>query len=439
VAAAVLPVAAVLLPVHKLLALFAVPGHPVANVSAGAHTGAAVDAAAARAGRTSLLIDAAIFFVATLIAWAEKLGGPRSLSARTRRWLGVVVVTAAIVVGGVGAIAATHGDPWGFVKRQWHGFSHPGVSASSSHFTSVGSGRYDFWRVSLDAVAAHPIGGLGQDNFADYYLPRRRTYEEPAWTHSLELRLLASTGIVGFLLFGGFVVAAIVAAFPALRSRQSLTRAAAAAGLLPLVVWTAHGSVDWFWEMPALTGPALGFLGMAAALGVSEKGAVRRRARTGVLWRAAPVGAAAVVFLAAVVVLAFPYLSVRKTAQATALRGTNTEAALQAVRTAGDLNPWTSDPWRLGGTIALQTGQLTQAQKLYHQAVKRQPGDWFSWLGEGLAASALGDNVAARQDFARAAAINKRAYVVKHALAEVDTVHPLPPAEALNDIAQGLS
>ena len=83
-------------------------------------------------------------------------------------------MTAAIVVGGVGAIAATHGDPWGFVKRQWHGFSHPGVSASSSHFTSVGSGRYDFWRVSLDAVAGHPIGGLGQDNFADYYLPRRR-------------------------------------------------------------------------------------------------------------------------------------------------------------------------------------------------------------------------------------------------------------------------
>ena len=29
--------------------------------------------------------------------------------------------------------------------------------------------------------------------------------EEPSWTHSLELRLLAHTGIVGFLLFGGFL------------------------------------------------------------------------------------------------------------------------------------------------------------------------------------------------------------------------------------------
>ena len=74
----------------------------------------------------------------------------------------------------------------------------------------------------LDAFLAHPIGGLGQDNFADYYVSRRRTDEEPAWTHSLELRLLAHTGLVGFLLFAAFLVAAIAAAMP---------RAGAGAGL----------------------------------------------------------------------------------------------------------------------------------------------------------------------------------------------------------------
>ena len=36
--------------------------------------------------------------------------------------------------------------------------------------------------------------------------------------------------------------------------------------MLPLVVWLIYGSVDWFWEMPALSGPALGFLGVAVAL-----------------------------------------------------------------------------------------------------------------------------------------------------------------------------
>ncbi len=66
------------------------------------------------------------------------------------------------------------------------------------HFADVGSGRYDFWRVALDAFTAHPIGGLGQDNFADYYVVRGHSGEEPSWTHSLEMRLLAHTGVVGF-------------------------------------------------------------------------------------------------------------------------------------------------------------------------------------------------------------------------------------------------
>ena len=38
----------------------------------------------------------------------------------------------------------------------------------------------DFWRVSVDAVASHPVGGLGQDNFADYYVSRGRSGEEPS-------------------------------------------------------------------------------------------------------------------------------------------------------------------------------------------------------------------------------------------------------------------
>src|SRR5205085_1189419 len=86
--------------------------------------------------------------------------------------------------------------------------------------TDVGSGRYDFWRVSLDAVAAHPIGGLGQDNFAEYYVRRRRTGEEPAWTHSFEFRLLTHTGVVGTALFTLFLVGAMAAALPARRPRS---------------------------------------------------------------------------------------------------------------------------------------------------------------------------------------------------------------------------
>ncbi len=176
----------------------------------------------------------------------------------------------ALAVGAAiaGGLAVSHGHPFSFISRQWHGFSHQesAHAHSGSHFTDVGSGRYDFWRVSLDAFAAHPIGGLGQDNFAEYYVARRRTSEEPAWTHSLELRLLTHTGLVGAALFAVFLVAAIAAALRS-RRRAGLEAAVAGAALLPLVVWLIHGSVDWFWEIPALTGPALGFLAVAAALG----------------------------------------------------------------------------------------------------------------------------------------------------------------------------
>ncbi len=117
----------------------------------------------------------------------------------------------------------------------------------------MGTVRYDFWRVALDAFAAHPITGLGQDNFLDYYIPRRRSDQEPSYVHSLELRLLTHTGVVGFVLFAVFLVAALAAALPG-RRRAGLEAAVAGAALLPLVVWVVHGSLDWFWELPALSG-----------------------------------------------------------------------------------------------------------------------------------------------------------------------------------------
>jgi hypothetical protein len=419
-AAAVLPLAAALAPVHALL-----------NVFQG-HTGASLDRAVTSAGRTSLLICGGIFLAATMIAWGEQRAKVPTVSPAARRRLGVVVAVVALALAGGGAAAATHGDPVGFVKRQWHGFSHPATAdTSGSHFATVGSGRYDFWRVSLDAVLAHPIGGLGQDNFADYYITRRRTNEEPRWTHSLEMRLLAHTGFVGFGLFALFLIAAVAAAIPALKRGGRLTRAVAAAALLPLVVWLIHGSVDWFWEMPALTAPALGFLGMAAALGGAESGSVARR-----LWRrripsAVPRAAGGLAFLAAVFVLAFPYLSVREVSVALDIRQRNPSAALRDLATAADLNPLSADPGRYAGALALETSQFTEAERRFRQAIAGEPGGWFAWLGDGLAASALGDSARAHHDFATAAAINSQEPVIKQALDAVYTKKPLTPARAL--------
>jgi O-antigen ligase len=495
-AAAVIPALAALAPLRRLLHVYQ------------AAPGAALDHAASRAGHSALLVCGLAFVAATLIFWGESLMPARQPSALRRRVLGTIAVFLAIGAALVGGLAATHGDPLGFISRQWNGFSHQEVTSAhaGSHFNDVGSGRYDFWRVGLDAFLAHPVGGLGQDNFVEYYVAHGRTSEQPAWTHSLEIRLLTHTGLVGFALFATFLAAAVAAAIRA-RRRPGLPGALAGMALLPLVVWLIHGSLDWFWEIPALTAPALGFLAMAAALGAAEPPTSARthtaespgaripagassptgepeiatgptgepeippgatdtasglRAPAGVndgssepmtpagaipaaarpthhgLWVAAGV-AGGLALVAAVIALGFSYLSVREVSIATDARQTDPAGALRDLSTAADLNPLSAEPGAVAGTIALQTGRFAVATERFQQAIARDPGGWFQWLGAGLAASAQGEKTVARRDYEAAAALNSKVPVIQQALAGIDSRSPLSPAAALQELAQSLS
>ncbi len=445
-AAAVLPAAATLAPVHRLLHVYQ------------ADSGARLNHAATQAGHSALLLCCLAFLLATLVAWIEPLIPVPRPSRLRRRLIGSIAVLLAVGAALVGGLAVSHGHPVSFISRQWHGFSHQGSAVrSGSHFTDVGSGRYDFWRVALDAFVAHPVGGLGQDNFDNYYVPRRRTGEEPAWTHSLEFRLLAHTGLVGTALFAAFLIAGIVAALRP-RRRGRLEAAVVGAALLPFVVWLIHGSVDWFWEVPALCGPALGFLGMAAALGArtpaaeaapepeaaSEASAPPEADAAPAPGRSArgigPVAGAlgVLAFLAAVIVLGFSYLSVRETSIASDLSQSDPTGALHALSIAADLNPLSADPDRLAGSIALTNRRYDTARQRFGQATSRDPGGWYGWLGAGLAASALGDRAAARRDFQTAHSIDPRQEVIARALEEIDTNHPLAPGAALRELAQSL-
>ena len=59
----------------------------------------------------------------------------------------------------------------------------------------------------------------------------------------------------------------------------------------------------------------------------------------------------------------------------------------------------------------------------FRETLAREPGDWFAYLGTGLAASALGERGAARRDFASAVSINRREEANQLALARVETRH----------------
>jgi O-antigen ligase len=440
--AAVIPVVAALIPVRRLLRVYqSGPSDPLR-------------ALAIHAARPALALCVGAFVIGTLVAWADALyRGP--VPGRTqRRMIGTVLALIGVAAVVAGGLVVSKGDPLGFISREWHGFSHAEAAFGSSHFTDVGSERYDFWRVALHAFERHPIGGLGQDNFGDYYLVLRRTAQEPSWTHSLELRLLAHTGIVGFLLFGGFLVAAIKAAARTRRRGDPDVRLLCAALLLPLVVWLIHGSLDWFWEVPALSGPALGFLGAAGGLGTSlgldvtragdpgapaEAGAavspLRRRHGRELGGRSripAPLRIAAglVVLACLTVVLAFPYLSAHEVQVASRADASNPPAALNDLRVAAKLDPLSSDPGRLAGAIALRAGRWTLALHQFRKSISAEPGGWFSWLGAGLAESALGEPEQAQRDFVVANRLDARQPAVKDALQRVFTKTPLTSDEA---------
>jgi hypothetical protein len=428
--AAIIPVLGALVPLHWLLHVY--------EVTAGAHPAAgSFDHAAKMAGRIGLVCCLVVLIAGTLVLVAEDRFKPREVRRSVVRATGLVAAVLALAVAAAGAVAATHGHPVRFFNDQWHGFTHPSATnaAAASHFASTGSQREDAWRVALHAFAAHPIGGLSQDNFSDYYTVHGHTGIELAWVHSWELRLLAHTGIVGFLALIAFLVAAVIAALRRRAPKGSLRGAMAGIALLPLIVWLIHGSVDWFWEMPALSAPALVFLAMAGAL--TEEGnavastapARQGRARTAVV---AACGIAA--FLAAVVVLSFSYLSVREVSIGSDLRGSNPTQALAHLQTAADLNPYNSEPGRLAGTIALQSGSYEEALARFGQATARQPGGWFSWFGAGLAASELGEPAVARHNFEVAKSLNSSQPVIKDALSRVDSPTPMTPQQGLDEL-----
>jgi len=245
-------------------------------------------------------ITLALATLAFLLGLAYAVADRRiDLSPRVDRAAGRVAL-AALAVAAVGALAGffvTVDSPGSFFHREWVSFKHlPKKETGSTHLLTIGSNRYDFWRVALHEFEHHPLAGIGSRGFAAAYLRERRSLENPARAHSIEFDALSETGIVGFALLAmgiGFPLALV-----ARRARRSLLDASL---LGACVYWLAHASVDWIWTIPANGLPFFLLLGIGAA-GGGARGLLPARA-------AIPAGAAAVVLAA----LAFapPWLSTR--------------------------------------------------------------------------------------------------------------------------------
>jgi tetratricopeptide (TPR) repeat protein len=365
--------------------------------------------------------------VALGAAFESRLSERSLMRARTGTRAAALVALVAVLAGAL----AVAGNPVARIEHGWDTFKggYAADSKAGSRLASgLGSNRYDFYRVALDEFLHHPLVGIGADNFAQQYLAHGRSNETPRYPHSVELRTLVQTGLVGALFALVGLGAALAAAARALRSGDSLVRTVSGAALAGFAYWVVHGSFDWFWEFAGLGAPAFALLGLACALAPARlvghparptghparpiSRPVRRR-------RLAAVAAVAVLALAATVSLGAPWLSQLELQSAAHIWRTAPQTAYAHLHDAARLNPLGDEADVLAGSIALRYGELERADREFSLALARSPGDVYATLQRGAIASARGERAAALRLLERAVRLAPREPLARQALALV--------------------
>jgi tetratricopeptide (TPR) repeat protein len=387
-----------------------------------------------------LLADATAYIVLMAVAvalagalWAVGERGVRLAEPAARRLgraAGLALAVLALAAGGV-ALAATD-DPTGRVEEAWSEFKEGGgPDPGGSRFASGGSNRWDFWTVAWDAFRDNPVRGIGAENFQRLYLRVGDSTEKPRYPHSLELGVLSQLGLVGALLLGGAILALVAAAARA-RAAPYERRALAAACGAVFAYWLAHASIDWFWEFPGLTAPALAMLGMAAAL--ARPAPPRPGERGG---RARPVllgaGAAAAALLA--VSLAAPWLSALYVDRAAAGWREDAEGAFDDLDRAAWLNPLSEEPDATAGTIALRLGRTAEARRRFGEVLANDTRNAYAAFELGLIASEAGRRGEAVRLLRRSLTQNPRDDLVRGVLERVEAGETVSPARVNARIA----
>jgi O-antigen ligase len=385
---------------------------------------------------------AAAVAVGVVVALGAAIESRRAFSetsaARIRTGVGAVAIATLVVVLAGGLIAA--GNPVSRIRHGWDTFKSGYVANSTSGsrlISGLGSNRYDFYRVALDEFVAHPVLGIGADNFQEQYLAHGRSEETPHYPHSVELRTLVQTGLVGALLAVVGLGAALMAGARALRAhgREPLVGDVAAAALAGFTYWVVHGSFDWFWEFAGLGAPAFALLGLACALGnrpraVAEPspgaGGPRAQAAPSPALPAARrslldrrrlgLGIGAVLALAAVLSLAAPWFSQLQVQSAARIWTYAPQKAYAELRDAARLNPLSDEAYLVAGGIALRFDELARADHEFSLALGRSPEDAYAVLERGAIASTRGERKEALRLLERAARLNPRDPLTRQAL-----------------------
>jgi len=174
-------------------------------------------------------------------------------AASVRRWrLAIAIALAVGLIAAAGAI-----DP-----------AEPGEEGSRAQserrLGSLESQRYRYWDVALDVFADHPLKGTGAGGFrVEWGREGAAEWGFAQDAHSLYLETAAELGLVGLAFLGLFLAGMAASARRALVQHRQASVGPAAV----VCTWAFHAAIDWDWEVPAVTLPALVAVGLLLALG----------------------------------------------------------------------------------------------------------------------------------------------------------------------------
>jgi len=290
---------------------------------------------------------------------------PSKTLARVVGGVALAAIVACLAVSTV-AFVNTVGSPLAWTEQKWEAFKANDTSGQeqSRYLSASGSGRYDLWQVAWQDFVSHPVLGVGTHNYeATYYKLRESTAGWVRQPHSLPLEVLAERGIVGGLLFFGALGACLAAG---LRSRLGHLgpegRTQAGAMIACVAYWFVHSSAEWFWQIPAVTIPAVVYLAiLAAPWWRPETGAMRWPARAGL--------AAAVVLTIAAVAPLYASQLYLDGSEATS----NPWLAIQQVERAQTFNPVDPRLSQREAELRTQIGDWPRAIDAYERAIRLNP------------------------------------------------------------------
>lgn len=329
------------------------------------------------------------------------------------RVTGSIALAGSIIVLIFGAVVVSErvGNPIAWAEQTWEAWetydkddpreaykAYDGFEQNQSRYLGTNTaGRYTLWQVAWEDFVSHPLLGVGTQNYeATYFRLREKDAGYARQPHSLPLEVLAERGVVGGALFFGFLATCLGAGlWERFRHLGSEGKAQVGAMTAAVTYWFVHSSAEWFWQLPAVTLPAMVYLAMLV-------GPWRRIESAPLRWPLRAVGAG--VALLAGTAIAPLYAADRYVAQSYST--TNQSEALSAVERGQRLNPVNPELPEREAELAMQIGDWDQAEEAYHRVIQLNPEHYAPYGELAKIYEQGGDLAGALSSYQDALAIN---------------------------------